>query len=900
MATDTAANRRRVITYGKKPTRPHGFSQSSFEQLLLRTPTKPKSSTLSRVQTPAKASEKPTTSAVDEQVYDVPGSDHDEDEARLDSLLATPSKTPAKRSKTATPQSSKTTAPLSKPKAPAAAVPRKRKIAAHSSSQQTQGQTREKESQQAEANNAVAGGGLHKRLRLGALREEVRHDTSTHQSLDDELRADGDDSRLQGTNLGDLPIAAVAEETDEDTSMADPTDPYSLRESTPEVTKASRAVSLPSTPPRRSGSEASSSSQRKATTTPRQRQLWKSLLDERESTPTREIQRLNLASHKRLAAELISKPSPSKRRLIDTLRASTNSSSPTQPYSPADIDFSTSVASHTPTKSGLKRQESSPDIEHPIGQGSSQTYSRAPKITYAQQRSYLSEQSQSIDELLQQPLDLGISPVAAKPQPKCGNLATDAFQFDDDDDDDGAGGMRSIHELRVGGDAQRFDDFILTIVDDLKDRSKAALSGRRSALLSLAERLKDPAFKARFAEGNHEKKIFSRCKDEVDVMCGVTSCACVILTLTDPVDARSPGQILSTGIIDAFALLLELPEDIRKISKQRETNMSRVSRASVSSFVDSMLSTAIPTADPSIVFSPQLLSLRAIEMLLRRSREAGNTEILLAATAVSKVLSIATEMTAVAFSSTATRSALDARARLQTALSVLESLTLSLQSITDDEVWSSTRVEQVRNILKKLLGLQSANHTALRCLSLRLLLNLSNGNEVNSGIFADEDLVGLLLHGISERFGRLHRLVNEEEHAVDFDELLLCLGALFNLAEMSVEVRRIVASSYAATLKDLVQVFNKQRAKAGQAQSLEESQANVAFGYLAVLLGILCQHPTGRQKIRESLEREDVSVLVEAIEEFRRHHELVDREDSNEVWTNFTARLQSVADALRH
>lgn len=100
-----------------------------------------------------------------------------------------------------------------------------------------------------------------------------------------------------------------------------------------------------------------------------------------------------------------------------------------------------------------------------------------------------------------------------------------------------------------------------------------------------------------------------------------------------------------------------------------------------------------------------------------------------------------------------------------------------------------------------------------------------------------------------------------------------------------------------------------------QADSMEASHTNVAFGYLAVLLGDLCQVDHIRYKMRGRLPNSNLKCILTAVEEFIDHHRKVDaamfgipggdEEDQansasqNTDLASSTARLQHVAIMLR-
>lgn len=96
---------------------------------------------------------------------------------------------------------------------------------------------------------------------------------------------------------------------------------------------------------------------------------------------------------------------------------------------------------------------------------------------------------------------------------------------------------------------------------------------------------------------------------------------------------------------------------------------------------------------------------------------------------------------------------------------------------------------------------------------------------------------------------------------------------------------------------------------------MEASHTNVAFGYLAVLLGDLSQEDHIRYRMRGRLPNSSLKCVLTAVEEFIAHHRKVDaamfgtEDDDDEDLANAaaqnpdmeasTARLQHVAIRLR-
>ena len=87
---------------------------------------------------------------------------------------------------------------------------------------------------------------------------------------------------------------------------------------------------------------------------------------------------------------------------------------------------------------------------------------------------------------------------------------------------------------------------------------------------------------------------------------------------------------------------------------------------------------------------------------------------------------------------------------------------------------------------------------------------------------------------------------------------------------------------------------------------MEESQSNVAFGYLSILLGNLCQNNIVRDLLRSKMPKNSLGPLIDAVQEFVSHNQKVDEErrqitgGEGENWhKGFTERLEQVAVRLK-
>lgn len=84
--------------------------------------------------------------------------------------------------------------------------------------------------------------------------------------------------------------------------------------------------------------------------------------------------------------------------------------------------------------------------------------------------------------------------------------------------------------------------------------------------------------------------------------------------------------------------------------------------------------------------------------------------------------------------------------------------------------------------------------------------------------------------------------------------------------------------------------------------SFQESQVNVSYGYLAVLLGHLCSNNLVRQSLRGKLPDNSLAILIVAVEEFVSYQRVADRNSmvETEEWSKYTDGLHALIQGLRN
>lgn len=663
-------------------------------------------------------------------------------------------------------------------------------------------------------------------------------------------------------------------------------------------------ITTPATPPARTSKSPF------GTVTPRQHKAWSNLLDDGE---TASPSALNLNQLKithsvkprkttlqRSSSDVTHAGGNRRRRLIDTLKQKTESDDesdedetmmdadvPVLPK-PAKLNSNQSTAGrsskssqHTESTTGLSQESTSSQTSAPANSG--------PKLTYARTRSYLNESSLEDELMLGLPSFDSLGP-SRKPQPR----------NDLDDLEEGGSAMRNIHELRAAGTARRVVDDIENLLDDVEEKKANSLSRRRSALMELCTKLTDKSYVSRMVDHGLDSRLFHFCGATSDPILGFLVAAAMEFMALAEAPKTAVAAMYSAGCLRTLAGLLRFDLDIEKIAKERRTNMSKVARDMLGEFRSLLVRTIWPDDTPQVV-SPRAVALKSLESVVRKLRESGNSEDLLGFRAFADIAELAKDPAQKLASGSASSSE---TALLELTLSILESGSLNATAWTNSSTDADASMNKLARSVDAVVGSGLALTEQLEALALRLTLNLTNNNPEVCNVFASPTLVQNLLHSIGSRCRALGTQLDEEEHMKTLDRLILSLGAMINLAEFSNDARVASMKDGDGLLNSLVRSFLEGMERAAQADSMEESQSSVAYGYLAVLLGNLCQTWAVREKVRAKLPQQRLDVLIHAVEEFIFVHQKVDKEafdgeEGREVWANYTARLQGVIDRLQ-
>ncbi|KAK4987462.1 hypothetical protein LTR50_004594 [Elasticomyces elasticus] len=592
-------------------------------------------------------------------------------------------------------------------------------------------------------------------------------------------------------------------------------------------------------------------------------------------------------------------------RLVDRLKEVKS------PTSDGEDDESISMedlASSSPQKPAFRTEQhtSAATANENNSQQTSQSQtgtSQGVKVTYARTRSYLPEQDLDAELLFDLPLVAPErAPAASRRIRQPPPLAKKDSTFDMSDDDDAAPkGMRSIHTLRAAGRHSRFLDETQSLLNDVQDRAASRKTERRRALVELATKLADKSFVTRFVAQGFEHQLATQFVSASDIVADFALSAAAAFILAVDVPEHTVKYLYQAGAI-GFLLCprLHADRDITHIARDRETNISKSAQKTVSHLVDVVKKSSLWSDSPDAL-SPNLMSLKTLDLLVHKSRQYGVTNELLDNEATLKVFKDVGGATACPLSTTPS----SAQAMtMELAISVLEYESGFAMQTGQTAAWDTTAVLLLAASLPSIMNSSPGEHT--RILALRLALNLTNNNLAHSDCFASDDkTIPALLNCISSDFQDMASDADEDSRASRLNRLILALGLLINLAEVSDKVRVCTTHSGKLQLQDLVITFVAGQEKAAEADSMEESVTNVALGYLAVLLGNLCQNEGVRAFIRDRLPDRKLGLLVSAVEEFIQFHQTVDKhaafegEEGREVWSTFTDRLSAVVEKIR-
>lgn len=322
------------------------------------------------------------------------------------------------------------------------------------------------------------------------------------------------------------------------------------------------------------------------------------------------------ANHKPVTEETT--PAPRRRkRLIDTLAAQKAESSDESAHSDSDDGMirTTTHGSETPFS---QASGSAGEVDMRIAPTSNvirTPVSKKIKYTYSQTRSIRGDTQQSADD----PFGLGPDPLAESllpsPPAKSGGGAFDLLDDESDIDDEPRLGIKSAHELRRAGANSRFTDEMEDLLSRIGGPSIPPSSMRRNALLELSQKLSGEDFAVQFRDNSARDSVAKGIGNEEDVVCGFALASSLIIFLSSKIAPNLLQHLAEERIGRLLGRMLRITDDIDVLAAQRATNLSKMSRKTVTDVKTSLCRMPIWYDRRPTTVSPRTIALRLINIL---------------------------------------------------------------------------------------------------------------------------------------------------------------------------------------------------------------------------------------------------------------------------------------------
>ncbi|KAI5804020.1 wings apart-like protein regulation of heterochromatin-domain-containing protein, partial [Peziza echinospora] len=514
---------------------------------------------------------------------------------------------------------------------------------------------------------------------------------------------------------------------------------------------------------------------------------------------------------------------------------------------------------------------------------------KTSRVTYARQRSFLPEvvkpdQDPFADPLLFPTLGRGLK--GQKP-------------VEEEEEEPEPGMMKSLHELREAGVNKRFLDNVEGYFEDIE--GNVSLSQKRAGYLELATKLRDKTFVHKFRANNFDQRLLTGLEKQCDEIVRFALAFIAWTFLHDDKSSQITQLLLDNKIITMLDSMLDSTRDIKAITKDRRTNMSKAAQSLVADFsVVVQGSSIFGTSQPKIM-SPQVLALGVLESFMRNLRQAGWFNNCLPIPIIRKLIKTIEPFTTTPLEK---KDSLDPLF-IELPTSILESHSIGRESGLDSDL-SDSEITILANLLEGIIEMENDRFNNVQLLILRLTINITNHQPQICDVFCKTSLISSLVKVTQAKFEALSGQLEEEKRLLSLDILILSLALMINFAEMSDTARSTfmdVGSTNSPYITNLLTLFLNRLERAAEADSMEESQSNVGFGYLSILLAHLCQNTIIRNLVRSKLPKNSLEPLVSAVQEFVAHHRKVDAhmddEDGDTAHKEFTERLELVATKLK-
>jgi hypothetical protein len=542
------------------------------------------------------------------------------------------------------------------------------------------------------------------------------------------------------------------------------------------------------TTPRRPASNSMSGS-----ITPRQKALFGSLLGTSSTTPSMpSISKLQLTDSKprsllgalsKSKSELTPSIRSLKAKLITNLKHVESSSDDEASESESGSDGEATVQSRKANSqdkpksaSGVSRarqtkiaEEMDVDVD-PATAADSQTsqtsaFNSRQKLTYAKSRSYLQEANPEDAFLMSMDMD---DPLTSASQ-------TRDSQTEEEEE---ASQVRPNHELKRQGQNSTFEWENLMLIDDLSLKSMNSI--RRSALLELCTKMADATYTREMLDSSVVQQFLDKLTSKSEVVFDFAAAVATIFMLRANPTFTMLDQIHRSDYVASLPKLLDNNTDIRKIAKNRKTNLSRIAYDSVVAFRSTILASHIWSPLEPDTVSPQLITVKALDLLVLSLREAGGTDSIIDQDTLTKLVDILHSSSKCCKVGQMTT---EDKVVQGSIFSILEAVSLAKQKQLS---WPARLMQRLAESMP--VSFQAGDAPVIT-MAVKLCMNLTNNKPKACDRFSEPVFVQSLVQLIVERIKLVQEALAETQRAEALDTLILSLGAMINLTEHSDQAR---------------------------------------------------------------------------------------------------------------
>lgn len=395
----------------------------------------------------------------------------------------------------------------------------------------------------------------------------------------------------------------------------------------------------------------------------------------------------------------------------------------------------------------------------------------------------------------------------------------------DEEDANGSNVVKNVHELRRVGENARFESTIDALFDDLEDET-VSIANQRDRLAQMSTCLLDEDVARRFLANALHTRLANCSLRHGDFVSEILRVCVYMSLMTVPMVSSSAFRACAEACLSNDLSLIQLLDgdaDLLALLRSPEMEVSESCQKIISELVTAMRTTSrLWGGQAPAIVTPRFLGLRCIELIAQRARETREATISLPDPVLVKLVDIAVRKSR---QSHKTKSMDDHTCHtLSLALSTLEAYTaMAVGDLTPTQEAMLRRLSKLGRLSDTLSHLPPSQRGPLQDLQIRLTLNVTNNRPDVCDDFSSKrllsSLLGIVIQGAEaiakEDDGDDDDLSGERVPEYVFDSVILALGCLINLTELSEKARTTIFALRSGTaLQALVGLYTARRENA--------------------------------------------------------------------------------------